>query len=89
MCSQPSGATWAGNWERQNGMMDSYAMSAGEAAIRALSEYGYMEEVGEGRSMGRWTDAGKALLKWNYHLSEQKNKPFPMPPIATASSRNS
>jgi len=69
--------------------MDSYAMSAGEHAILALADYGYMEQVGEGRIMGRWTEAGAALLKWNYPVSEQENKPFPVPPVVIASSRNS
>ncbi|RFB79047.1 hypothetical protein [Methylovirgula sp. 4M-Z18] len=68
-------------YQHHDGVIDSGAMSAAEHAIGALSEYGYMDETCEGRIMGRWTEAGEALLEWNYPFSEQKNKTFPMPPI--------
>lgn len=35
--------------ERPDGLMDSYAMSAGEHAIEALADFGDMEKVAVGR----------------------------------------
>lgn len=63
--------------------LDSLAMSAGEHAISALAEYGYMEIIPDCRIFGRWTAAGLALLHWSYPFSEQATKVFPEPPIAT------
>jgi hypothetical protein len=60
--------------------LDSMAMSAGEEAIGVLAEYGYMEMVFDGRTFGRWTPAGHALLQWTYPMSMQSQKPFPKPP---------
>jgi hypothetical protein len=47
--------------EREGGLVDSLAMSAGEAAIETLAEYGLMEVVPSGRILGRWTQAGHEL----------------------------
>lgn len=66
--------------KREDGLLDSLAMSAGEHAIAALAQYGYMEAILTGRIFGRWTDAGRALLEWNYPYDEQSQKPFPYPP---------
>ncbi|NBB49482.1 hypothetical protein GVN24_14455 [Rhizobium sp. CRIBSB] len=49
--------------EHPDGLVDSLAMSAGEHAIAALSELGFMETVVSGRVFGRWTDAGRALCE--------------------------
>lgn len=67
------------------GLLDSLAQSAGEHAISVLAEYGYMERVVMGRSFGRWTPAGEALLRWVYPSQEQALKPFPDPPIREGS----
>lgn len=64
--------------------LDSIAISAGEHAITALAEYGYMEVVRDRRIFGRWTSAGLALLDWNYPAAEQAFKVFPKPPIIPA-----
>jgi hypothetical protein len=48
--------------QEYDGLIDSHAMSAGEQAIEALAEYGYIEKVIMGRIFGRWTDAGNALF---------------------------
>ncbi len=58
-----------------DGLLDSYAMSAGEGAIEVLAEYGYMQKVVQGRIFGRWTDAGRALLVWSYAYEGD----FPLP----------
>jgi hypothetical protein len=47
--------------EEEDGLVDSDAMSAGEAAIESLGEYGLMEVVRSGRIFGRWTKAGHEL----------------------------
>jgi len=48
---------------RENDLLDSHAMTAGERAIKALARYGVMEEVLEGRIFGRWTATGSKM--WN------------------------
>jgi hypothetical protein len=48
--------------KRPDNLLDSDAMGAGERAIDALAEFGYMEKVVVGRTFGRWTEAGEALL---------------------------
>ncbi|UXN66074.1 hypothetical protein N8E89_22905 (plasmid) [Phyllobacterium sp. A18/5-2] len=50
--------------KRPDNLLDSDAMAAGERAIGALAEFGYMEKVVVGRTFGRWTEAGEALLDW-------------------------
>jgi hypothetical protein len=45
------------------GVVDSMAMSAGEAAIESLAEYGLMEIVQRIRIGGRWTNAGKQIIE--------------------------
>jgi len=62
-----------------DGLVNSLAMSPGEHAIAALAEFGYMQEVDLGRIFGRWTEAGLALLDWNYPYDEQARKIFPTP----------
>jgi hypothetical protein len=49
-----------------------------------------MEESVKGRIVGRWTEAGEALLQWSYPFSEQANKVFPLPPnpVAPEKSQN-
>lgn len=39
--------------KRPDGMIDNYAMSAGESALEALSAYGYMEDAGMRSPVGR------------------------------------
>lgn len=48
---------------RKDGVLDSDAMDAGESAILILAEYGLVEANQRGRIMGRWTEAGRELLK--------------------------
>jgi hypothetical protein len=48
---------------REDDLLDTHAMTAGERAIKALARYGVMEEVLEGRVFGRWTATGSAI--WN------------------------
>jgi hypothetical protein len=40
--------------------VDSRSMSAGEHAIKALAEFGLMENINT--RFGRWTEAGKSFL---------------------------
>ena len=49
--------------EHPDGLVDSLAMTAGEHAIAALSQLGYMDTVVTGPVFGRWTDAGRALCE--------------------------
>ncbi|WP_043619722.1 hypothetical protein [Ensifer sp. ZNC0028] len=68
--------------ERSDGLVDSYAMSAGESAIEALAAFGYMEVSEFGARFGRWTDAGRALLSWDDSrsaASEAFSAPHPSP----------
>ena len=44
-------------------ILDSDAMDAGEHAILVLAEYGMVEVDQRGRILGRWTNAGRELLK--------------------------
>jgi hypothetical protein len=44
--------------ETDDGVVLSYAMSAGEHAIQMLVEYELMEVQGRGHINGRWTEAG-------------------------------
>ncbi len=67
--------------KRPDNLLDSDAMGAGERAISALAEFGYMEEVVVGRTFGRWTEAGEALLHWVYY-SQHRETAFPYPPLA-------
>jgi hypothetical protein len=46
---------------RDDDLLDSHAMTAGEKAIEALAVYGFMEVVREGRVFGRWTATGTAF----------------------------
>jgi len=46
--------------KRPDGMIDNYAMSAGESALEALSAYGYMEDAG--MRFARWTELGRHSL---------------------------
>lgn len=60
--------------KRPDGMIDNYAMSAGESAFGALYAYGYMEDAGV--RFARWTELGEALLAWSHFPNEN---PFPAP----------
>ncbi|MCK3779664.1 hypothetical protein MZK49_23490 [Ensifer sesbaniae] len=67
--------------ERPDGLVDSYAMSAGERAFEALAAFGYMEMSEQGARFGRWTEAGRALLLWD-DLAPSAAETFPMPPVS-------
>lgn len=67
--------------ERPDGLVDNYAMSAGELAIEALAAFGYMEMSGFGARLGRWTEEGRALLSWNDSAASAMET-FPMPPVS-------
>jgi hypothetical protein len=58
-------AKMANHWlyRRQQGVLDSDAVDAGEHAILILAEYGMVEADQRGRITGRWTEAGRELLK--------------------------
>ena len=58
-------AKMADHWlyRRQQGVLDSDAMDAGEHAILILAEYGLVEADNRSRILGRWTEAGRELLK--------------------------
>ena len=47
----------------QYDVLDSDAMDAGEHAIVILAEYGLVEADKRGRILGRWTEAGRELVK--------------------------
>lgn len=65
--------------DRERQAIDSVAISAGEHAICSLAEYGYIEVILDGRTFGRWTALGLALLDWDYPASDQASKVFPEP----------
>lgn len=67
--------------ERPDGLVDNYAMSAGELAIEALAAFGYMELSEFGARFGRWTEAGRALLRWDDSAASAAET-FPMPPLS-------
>ncbi|MGN7736106.1 hypothetical protein [Ensifer sp. 22564] len=67
--------------ERPDGLVDNHAMSAGEQAIEALAAFGYMEISEFGGRFGRWSEAGRALLRWD-DLPASAAETFPMPPIS-------
>ncbi|MEK1928685.1 MAG: hypothetical protein AAAC47_02660 [Pararhizobium sp.] len=69
--------------KRPDNLLDSYAMTAGERAIGALAEFGYIEKVVVSRTFGRWTEAGEALLEWA-DCSEHQAATFPKSPITLA-----
>ena len=48
---------------RHDGILDSDGMDAGESEILILAEYGLVDADLHGRTTGRWTAAGKKLLK--------------------------